>query len=378
MGVAGLFTAGQVERARRYHQPLYLATATGVALELALFGLLSFTAIGNRLYAGVSDWPWWPRALAFALLVLAIGRAVDLPLAFWAGYLHEHRWGFSTQTLGGWLLDRVKGLALALAFGALGLLGLVGAARLWPSWWPVIAAAGAAVIILALGVLAPLLLEPLFNRFQPITDQQLAARLHELADRANLPVERILVADASRRTRKVNAYVSGLGRTRRLVLFDTLLADADEPEVELVVAHELGHRKRQHLAKLALLAILGAAVFVLLAWALLRWPPLLAALNASGPDDPRITPFLLFLGAALDLLASPPSAALSRHWERQADVFSIQLTHAPEAFVSTHRRLALSNLADLAPPRLAYLTWYSHPTPPERIATARTQQNATP
>jgi hypothetical protein len=120
--------------------------------------------------------------------------------------------------------------------------------------------------------------------------------------------------------------------------------------------------------------MIGTALFVLVAWALLRWPTLRAGIGASGPGDARIAPFLLFLASALGLLASPLAAALSRHWERQADAFSLELTHDPETFESTHRRLALSNLADLARPRLIYLAWLSHPTPSERIAAARARR----
>jgi Zn-dependent protease with chaperone function len=248
-------------------------------------------------------------------------------------------------------------------------------ARAWPAAWPVVAAAGAVVFVLTLSFLAPLVLEPLFLRFRPLADGELAARLRLFAAQAGLGLERpILVADASRRTRKLNAYVSGFGHTRRLVLFDTLISAASVPEAELVVAHELAHRKMRHPAKLTLLTMLGAVGFVLVAWALLRWPALRVAIHAGGPADPRIAAFLLFLGSVLGLIASPLGSSVSRRWERQADAFSLQLTRDPETFESTHRRLALSNLADLAPPRLIYLAWFSHPTPAERIADARARR----
>lgn len=218
---------------------------------------------------------------------------------------------------------------------------------------------------------APLILEPLFLRFAPLTDRELAASLRALAERAGVPVRRILVADASRRTRKLNAYVSGLGRTRRLVLFDTLVSDADPREVQLVVAHELGHRRTHHVAKATLLGMIGEAAFVVAVWALLGWPALRTSIGASGAGDPKVMPFLPFLGSVLGLLGSPLGAALSRRWERQADAFSLELTRDLETFESTHRRLALSNLADLDPPRLLYLAWFSHPTPPERITAAQ-------
>jgi len=333
--------------------------------------LLSFTVLGDHLYAITVGWPWWARCLVFSLCVLALSAAVRLPIAFWASYLHEHEWALSTQSLGGWSLDRLKGLTLTLLFGTSALSGLVAAARLWPAAWPLIVATTAAFVVLTLSFIAPVVLEPLFSRFTPLADREFVASLHTLAARAEVPVKRVLVADASRRTNKLNAYVSGLGRTRRLVLFDTLLAEANRQEVELVVAHELGHRRARHVAKGTLLGMLGAAFFVAVLWALLRVPSVRSALGVTGAGDPRIVPFVLLLGSLLSLVSSPLGAGISRHWERQADAFSLELTRDPATFESTHRRLARANIADLAPPRFVYLLWFSHPTPPERIAAAR-------
>ena len=367
----GLFAGGQVERARRYHRPLYLAAAAGVTVSLGLLGLLSFTVVGDRVYGLTSGWPWWGRGLAFAPLIVAVTMVAGLPIGFWAGYLHEHAWALSTQSLRGWLTDRAKGVAVNLVLTTCVLVGFVAAARLWPAAWPVLVASAGAGLVLVLSFVAPVVLEPLFSRFAPLADPELVERLRLLAERAGVPVREVLVCDASRRTRKLNAYVSGLGSTRRLVLFDTLLADVSLRETELVVAHELGHRRRHHPVKAALLGMGGMAMFVLSAWALVHWPGLRSAIGAAGAGDPRILPFLLFLGSALGLLASPLAAAISRQWERQADIFSLQLTRDRQAFEATHHRLARSNLADLAPPRLAYLLWFSHPTPAERIVLER-------
>jgi STE24 endopeptidase len=343
----------------------------GLALDLGLLALLSFTVLGDRLYAITDGWPWWARCLAFSLGVLTLTAALRLPLAFWTGYLHEHAWALSTQSLGDWSLDRLKALAVTLLLGVSALLGLIAAGRAWPLAWPLIVATAAAFVVLLLSFIGPVLLEPLFSRFTPLADRALAVSLQTLATRAGVPVRRVLVADASRRTHKLNAYVSGLGRTRRLVLFDTLLEEATKQEVELVVAHELGHRRARHVVKATLLGMLGAAVFVACLWAVLRLPALRSVLGITGAGDPRVVPFVLLLGSLFSLASSPLGAGLSRHWERQADAFSLELTRDPATFESTHRRLALANIADLVPPRIFYLAWFSHPTPPERIAAAR-------
>jgi STE24 endopeptidase len=221
------------------------------------------------------------------------------------------------------------------------------------------------------GFVAPVVLEPVFNRFEPLRDEELARELRALATQAGVPIRDVLVADASRRTKKHNAYVSGLGRTRRVVLWDTLLEAADEAQVKLVVAHELGHRHYRHVARGTAIGMASVAAFVLLLWPLFQWNGLLHALGASGPGDPRVLAFVLFLGLVLNLAFQPLALALSRRWERDCDRFSLELTGDPEGYERTHRLLALENLGDLEPPRAAYLFFFSHPTARERLAIAR-------
>ena len=366
-----MFTAEELERARRYHRPLYFMLLVDATLGLVALSLLAFTRVGSWLYAVVDEIPWWGRALLFPILVLGVLTVLRLPLSFWRGHVRERGWGFSTQTAGGWLLDRAKGFVVTAVLSALAVLAFVALARAVPGAWPAAAAPGAALLVLALGFAGPIVLEPLFNRFRPLGDAALAGEMRALAERAGVPVRDVLVADASRRTRRENAYVSGLGRTRRIVLFDNLL-DASEPrQIRLVVAHELGHRRARHVERGTLLAMAGAAAVVLVLWGLLSWPALLEAIGASGPGDPRVAPFLFLVVGVFELIGLPLGAALSRRWEREADRSSLELTRDPQAFESAHRRLARANLADLEPPRAFYALLFSHPTPPERIAAAR-------
>ncbi len=368
----GLFGEEQVARAWRYHRALYAAAAARLALGLLVLALLVFGPVGAWLFEPLGRWPWWAQVVGFTALIDAVMTALSLPISFWTGFVRERSWGFSTQDLPGFATDRAKAFALGLVLSGAAFLGLVWSARVLPRVWPLAAAAVGATLVLALGFLAPLVIEPLFNRFVPLEDRELAAELRALADRAQLPIEEVLVADASRRSRKANAYVSGLGRTRRLVLYDTLLTRASTAEVGLVLAHELGHRRARHLMKGALLGMVGLASFVLVLWALLRWPDLRGAIGVpGGAGDPRIVPFILLLTTALQIPATPLAAALSRRWERQADRFSLELTHDLAAFEGTQRSLATTNLSDLDPPRSIYLAFFSHPTAVERIEAAR-------
>lgn len=353
------FTQEDLERSRRYHRPLYGIRLAELAVGLAVPGALAVADAGT--WFGLR---WWLEVPLLVALVLVAAALVRLPLSAWR-LRHERRWGFSTQSTRGWLADRAKALAIGVALTSVAFLGLVGAARLFPRWWPLVAGVGAAALVALLTFVAPVILEPVFNRFRPLADARLAGELRELAERAGVPVRDVLVADASRRTRKHNAYVSGLGRTRRVVLWDTLLADVAEPELKVVVAHELAHRRYRHVAWGTALGMGGAAGAVLLLWAV--GPP---------ASEPEVVPFALFLFGALELASLPLGAAVSRSWERAADRFSIELTADPEAYVRLHYGLARDNIGDLDPPRAWHLVFHGHPTAPERIAAAR--KNASP
>jgi STE24 endopeptidase len=365
-----LFAADEVSRARSYHRPLYVALGLDLALQLGVLAAIAFGAPGDWFWSATGG-PWWARVFELTALVLGVSALVRLPLSCWRGWVHERQWELSTQSLGGWLLDAMKGLLVGVVLTGIGLVALVGSARAWPGWWPAVAAPGAALLALILGLIAPLVFERLFNRFQRLADEELAAELRELSVRAGVPVRTMLVSDASRRTRKHNAYVSGLGPTRRLVVFDTLLADVPRDELRVVVAHELGHRRFRHVAAGTALAMAGAAAAVLILWGLLSWPALLSAAGVTGPGDPRVVPLVLLVLLMFGLLALPFETWVSRRWERTADRFALALTRDAAAFERVFRRLARANLSDLDPPQLLYLLLFTHPTPPERIAAAR-------
>jgi len=353
------FSHQEVLRARAYHRPLYLALVADTALSLAVLVVLGWVWSGP--YHLVSGLGWAGAAAGYAAIVTTLSALVRLPLGYWRGYVRERRWGFSTQTAGAWLGDRAKGWGVSVVLVAAGWTAVVGLARAFPSGWPVVTGGVLAGAVLVLSFLTPLVLEPLFNRFRPLEDERLAGELRDLAQRARVPVRDVLVADASRRTMKVNAYVSGLGRTRRVVLYDTLLEAADEPQIKLILAHELGHRRERHVAKGTLLAMASVVIAVVAVWAVL-------GSKVASPDE---LPAALLVLAVLEFAGLAPGSGLSRRWERVADTFSLDLTRDVESFGRTHVELARKNLSDLEPPRLAYVLLFSHPTPPERIALGR-------
>jgi STE24 endopeptidase len=338
------FTSEEIARSRRYHRPRYAALVGGLALSVVTLVALTWLPLPG---------PWWLAALLGPLIVSVVLGIVRLPIAWWR-YRHEVEWGFSKQTPRAWAIDLAKETAISTLLLVGALWSLFALVHWFPHGWPWIAAALAALLVLLLGFVAPVLLEPVFNHFEPLADSELAARLLALADRAGAPVRAILVADASRRTTKANAYVSGIGRTRRVVLWDTLLSTPHD-QVAVVLAHELGHRVRRHVAALTALLMAGAAVFVLVLRLVLPHPV---------PED---TALVLLLALGLQVVALPAGSALSRRFERTADRFSLELTGDEPAYRALHRDLALANLSDLAPPKWLYYWMFSHPTPPERL-----------
>jgi STE24 endopeptidase len=355
------FSHEDFRRAATYQRARYLTFAAGLALQAAVLTALAWGPVGDGLWRLVDGLGWAGSAAAWAGVVVVVSDLVRLPLALWRGLIRERAWGFSHESIAGWLADHAKGLAVGVLLTAAGWTAAVGLARAFTGRWPVAAAVALSAGVLAASFVAPVVLEPLFNRFAPLEDEQLARELRALGEQAGVPVRDVLVADASRRTTKVNAYVSGLAGTRRVVLYDTLLAAAGAPEVRLIVAHELGHRRSRDVLKGTLLAMAGAAVAVLVLWATL----------GTRVASPRELPQALLLLAALELAGLAPAAALSRRWERRADLCSLELTGDLAAFERAHVELARSNLSDLAPPRLVYLLLFTHPTPPERLALGR-------
>ena len=364
------FSKEEIDRAKSYHRPLYGSFAMSTLISLGYLSALSFSPLGRWLAASVDDLPRWAYALSYAALVVITGAVLRFPLSLWRGYVHEHRWRFSTQSIGGWLVDWMKSIAVTVVLTALPLLVLIELASALHDAWPLAAAPAAAALVVFLSFVAPIVLEPVFNRFRPLEDPALVDDLRALAARARVPIRDVLVADASRRTKKENAYVSGLGKTRRVVVFDTLLKRGSPRELRLVAAHELGHRRDRHVVWMTLIGAIGSAGVVVLLWALLIWEPVLSAISSTGPSDPRIIPFVLLVAGAVELLGLPLGTRISRRWERAADRASIDLTGDAQGFAEMERNLAVSNLLDLDPPRALYALLFTHPTPPERIAAA--------
>jgi STE24 endopeptidase len=352
------FSEEQIERGRGYARPQRALALAAGAVELASLAVLarrpppSLARAGGRPVAG--------GAAVGALLAVGLS-APPLPLRAIARR-RAIAVGLDTQSWRGWAGDLAKASAIGAGLAAGGGAAIVAATRRYPRAWWAPAAAGSVVFGALLAALAPVVLDPLFNDFTPLPEGETRVDVLELAAAAGVRVREVYSVDASRRTTAANAYVSGLGPTKRVVLFDTLLDRYNRDEVRLVVAHELAHVRHRDVPRMVAYAGLVAPGLGL-AVQRLSW------MLSPERGTPAALPALALSAALVSGPIGMIGNRLSRAVERRADQFALELAGAPEAFVAFERRIALQNLAELEPPRWTELL-ATHPPTAERIGAA--------
>jgi STE24 endopeptidase len=334
------------------------------------------------LFSGVLPWAFGKFTAAFGTSVLAMAgflfaigvalSAISLPFAWYAQFKLEERFGFNTTTMKTWVLDRVKGFLLAVALGY-PLLAMVLKLIEWTGadWWLWAAAVVIAFQLLLL-LVAPAVIMPLFNKFTPLPPGTLRERLFALAQRTDFPTRNVELMDGSKRSRHSNAFFTGFGRFRKIVLFDTLVAQLTEPELESVLAHEIGHYKKHHVLKSLGVSIAGVVIaFGAIAW-LARQQWFYHAFGfefhagfAAADVVPAMLLFALLAGT-ITFWFSPLFHIWSRRFEYEADVFARATMGEAHSLVQALRKLSEKNLSNLAPHPLYSGFYYSHPTLLER------------
>ena len=371
--VRAYFTPVEFARGQAYTGGLYWLATAGITLRLGLLLFLIFTPASVTLRNLALRWsrgrPVVASALYLILLVLGY-QLITLPLRYYAGFVREHAFHLSTQTRADWLLDWGKGSLLLLGLAVLLGSVLVALWRRTPRRWALWAWAGCGLATVVLVALAPIVIDPLFDTIRPLADPALRQRVLVLAERAGLSVDQVYVSDASRRTTAENAYFTGLGATKRVVLYDTLLRHNDPDAVATVVAHELGHWQHADIWKGIGLSLLGLAICFWCAARVLAWAGGGRRFRLTGPADMAAVPLVLLVFFVLNLVSLPLQNAISRRMERAADRTALVLTQDPAAFIRSEIQLARAGLADLAPPRAVVLLLYTHPPTIERIRMA--------
>lgn len=337
-------------------------------------------ALNQALLAWMGPGLWQQVVLVLSFVV--IGAALDLPLSLYQTFVIETRFGFNRQTWRSWLVDAVKSLLLGAALG-LPLLGAIlwAMGSLGPSWW-LWAWVLWAGFNLALLVIYPLFLAPLFNRFEPLQDESLKARVTTLMRRCGFTAQGLYVMDGSRRSAHANAYFTGFGASKRVVFYDTLLAKLTHDEVEAVLAHELGHFHHKHVLRRMILmfafSLLGFALLGLLSQQLWFYTGLGVrpnvmldpALGALAPNDALALLLFLLVAPAFTFWLSPWFAALSRKDEFQADAYARQHTQGTD-LAQALLKLYEDNASTLTPDPWFVRVYHSHPPAQQRLARLR-------
>ena len=314
---------------------------------------------------GVSE--WGVVAVYFVLFSLFF-LIFDLPLAFYSGFALEHQFGLSNQSFGQWLWELGKKTLLSFAL-SLGLLEcLYGIIRVDPAHWWVWAWAAYAFVSYVLGKVFPVLIVPLFYKYGSLEDKELEAKILKLAARFDMPAENVYSLNLSKTTKKANAAFMGIGRTKRVVLSDTLISHFTHPEVEVVVAHELGHYKHHDVWRLLGFGLLASLVAFTAGF--LEMNALVPALSLNSAADVAGLPLLFLIFYVVNLILMPIMNGYSRRRERAADIFALKALETREVFVSCMNKLGEQNLADPEPPAWYEWFFYDHPSIARRIKMA--------
>ena len=361
--VKAYFSAAQLARAEAFRDPQRLIGIAGLAVS---GGTLAFIALGppRRLLEPLARRRMLGAAAVGAGISLTL-VAVGLPLSAVA-HKRAVDYGLSTQDWGPWLVDVAKYTAVDAAFAAVGgVLALAVVSRFRRHWWAPMAA-GAVVIGFASLWLFPVVIDPLFNRFDPLPRGELRTEVLQLARESGVDVGEVYRVDASRRTTGANAYVVGFGHTKRVVLYDNLIEGFPRAEVRSVVAHELGHQKHDDLWRgLAWLALVAPAGTLLAQRLAERFHPSLA--DPGTRPVPAALPAIALALGLVSFAGGIASNALSRKVESAADAFALRQTDDPKAFIGLERSLAVTNVSDPEPPRITQILFGTHPTTKERI-----------
>ncbi len=356
-------------KAKEYQEIRNRLRLGGLAVTFLMLGFVIVFGWTDLFYGWASPASNPYAVLAVYFLVFSLyGLLFSFPLDFYSGYILEHHYGLSNETPGLWFQDWIKKFALSFSLT----LALVVALyfliwRLPHTWW-LWAWAGYAAVSLILGKLFPVLIIPIFYRYSPIADETLKRKIEALAGRYGVSISNVSSLNLSKTTKKANAAFTGFGKTKRVILADTLLDSFTHEEIEMVLAHELGHYKHCDIWKqFGFGLVLSFAGFWIAYQAI---GPVSAWFGYSGAADVRAFPVLLMISFILGLVAGPLANALSRYAERRADWFALEATRNKGAFISAMTKLSEMNLADPEPNPVVEFLFYDHPSIGKRLKMA--------
>jgi STE24 endopeptidase len=339
-----------------------------VILLLAFFGGL--LAVYDRWVTSMDGSFIW-RGVLFFLILLFIETLLGIPFSLYRNFKVERQYGFNTMPLRLWTSDLMKSIAISSILGMIVTIASLSIVLSSPRWWWLWVWAFFLAFSLLMMYIAPYVIEPLFFKFEPVKAEGLEEKVRLLMERAGVRVSRVFQVDASRRSRHSNAYFTGIGKVKRIVLFDTLIGQMSQDEILAVLAHEVGHWKKRHVLKRVLITEMAAFAGLFIAYRLLQWDGLAALIGSSDLSFYAKVIVVGFLGSLTMFPLTPLFTFMSRRDEREADRFASALTGSPEALADALIKLSRENLSNLHPHPLYAKFYYSHPPVVERIQTLR-------
>lgn len=368
-------SAAELAEAKQYGRMELAYTLADKLVDLAYLAAAAFM-LAKPIDQWLSMFSWFKnhaslRLLGLFVVVTLLHMLVSFPISFCSGYRLEHQFKLSTLSFGGWLWRYAKRNLLGLAFGMVMMLGLYWLIWTTGHWWWLAAAGAFFLVSVLLGQLVPVLILPLFYKIEKLDQPDLTDRIAQLAAGTGLSIEGVYRIDLSAETVKANAMLAGLGRTRRVLMGDTLLNGFTPEEIEVIFAHEIGHHVYRHIRKMILMGILYSTAGFFLCDLILRH-----VVGGPRPGDiyaymPVWTlPLLMFVFFVFAQLLEPLQNAVSRYFERQSDRYALQRTGRREAYLSAFRKLAKLNKDDPNPHPLEVFLFHSHPPIGERLAMA--------
>ncbi|MDD5634283.1 MAG: M48 family metallopeptidase [Candidatus Omnitrophica bacterium] len=358
------------QKAERYSAiKTRLIVADFIVSFLFLVGFQCFLSKRTALFsAGLTD-NFYLQCLMFSGLLLFLSYVVGLPVHFVSSFIVEKKFCLSTQDLRGWAVDEMKSLAISFVFFVFCVEAFYLILRVFPGHWWLVASFGWIFFTVILTKIFPVLLIPVFFKYSSLSDGALKEKVLVMAKKAKIDLLDVCQIDFSRKTKKANAALTGLGGTRRVILTDTLLGEFSPGEIEAVVAHEFGHFKLRHIWQL----LFFSGVFTILGFFVLSkvigW--VVSISGASSVSDLYLFPIMMLLMFISGIMLLPVQNYFSRILERDADLFALELTNNPENFIAMMRKLGEKNLADMSPSKIKKIFLFNHPPIFERINMAK-------
>lgn len=346
-----------LQKAASYNREVLLISVVERFLTWSFMGVVLFLLwenfyLSTRVHVTVA-------ALIFFLFTFLLFLFL-LPLQYYEEFIISHKFGLSNQTLSAWFIEALKEGILYMVISTVGFTSIYALMVYSPRYWWLIAIAVFIIFIIFANFIFPILIDPLFYKFKPLKDDELKREILEMTDKAGISVGSILVADASRKTNKVNAYFTGIGKSKRIVIYDNLLKKYSKDEVLSVIAHEVAHWKYMHILK----SILAGIVGIILVFLILHT----VNIGLNIQPSPRLVIILFIIFSLISYISSPVTNVISRYFEMQADKMAVELTGDAQTQVEMLKKLAESNLSYVNPPKVLKFLIYTHPPILERIS----------